>query len=83
MAVEDAAIEGLDSFVNKLAESLGSSDPNSNRVLSKTFSDGSSEQYSPVSDTILSIRRAVEIKESLEMSKNGNQSMRFIKLTRN
>lgn len=82
MATEQEAIDGLDDFLKNQADNLGQSDPSANRVLSRTNPEGISESYVPPSDIMLSMRRAVELQDTLEARANSRM-MGFIKVTRN
>lgn len=83
MATEQDAINGLDSFINGLADNLGASDPSANRVISRTMSDGTSETYSSLGDQLHAVQKALDIQDQLEARKVGNRGIHFFKLTKN
>jgi len=75
--------QNLEKYIEGIAESLANTDPDTNRLSSRTGVGGDSETFISPGETISALRRAVEVSDILDARANKANFFTPIKVTRN
>ena len=75
--------EYLEDYINGLAKSLGTSDPDANRLVSRTSAEGDNDTFSSVNEMMLSAKKVLELADIMDARANKRSFFRPIKVTRN